>query len=156
MEQFDEVAGWVGEQDLAAARAGDRVTAERYVGAAQPCDLRVEVVDDEVDAIAARARGVGGCGAGAGACGSGKQEAQRPADHVGEGGCDVGVELEAEVRRVEVDGRLDVVDKVADAGVLVGGGHGWNLLGYERFAARTCSRCRIRVSMPAAVRVKVG
>ena len=35
---------------------------------------------------------------------------------------------EAEVGGVEVDGRLHIVDEVADAGVLVGCGHGWTSL----------------------------
>ena len=55
-EQFDEVAGGVGEQDLASAGAGDDVAAEGQSGAAEPVDLGVEVVDDEVDAVAARRR----------------------------------------------------------------------------------------------------
>jgi hypothetical protein len=49
-------------------------------------------------------------------------------DHVGEGGCGAAVEGEAEVGGVEVGGHLDVVDEVADAGVLVVCGHGANLL----------------------------
>jgi hypothetical protein len=47
-----------------------------------------------------------------------------PTDHIGEGGDGTGVDREAEVGGVEVDGGLDVVDEVTDAGVLVGSSHG--------------------------------
>lgn len=63
-EEFYEVAGGVGEQDLPAAGAGDHVALEGEAGGAQPVDLGVEVVDDEVDAVASGGDGVGG-GAGA-------------------------------------------------------------------------------------------
>src|SRR6266540_2639587 len=75
LEQLDQVAGGVGEQDLAPAGSGDRLAAEGQARATESVDLGVEVVDDEV---------------------------------------------EAEVFGVEVDGGLNVVDEVADAGVLVG------------------------------------
>jgi hypothetical protein len=45
LEQFDEVAGGVGEQDLASAGAGYYVAAERQAGGAQSVDFGVEVVD---------------------------------------------------------------------------------------------------------------
>ena len=86
LEQFDEVAGGVGEQDLAPARAGDEVAAEGQAGGAQPGDLGVEVVDHEMDAVAAGGGGRVGGGAGAGAGGAGEQEPQRATDDVGEGG----------------------------------------------------------------------
>ena len=65
-----------------------------------------------------------------------------------------GVEAEAEVGGVEVDGGLHVVDEVADAGVLDGCGHGES--SSRSVAASTGSRCRMRVSMSAAVRWKAG
>gem|GEM_PF-4340612 len=45
LEQFDEVAGWVGEPDLASAWASEQVAAERQSGRAQAADFGFEVVD---------------------------------------------------------------------------------------------------------------
>src|SRR6266542_6894433 len=73
LEQFDQVAGRVGEQDLAPAGAGDCVAAERHPGAAKPVDLGVQTIDDEVDAVATGGGRVGRGRAGAGAGGSGQQ-----------------------------------------------------------------------------------
>ena len=86
LEQFDQVAGGVGEQDLAPTGAGDHVAAEGQAGVTEPGDLGIQVVDDQVDAVVASGGIVGGR-AGAGAGGSGQQQPQRAADHVGEGGC---------------------------------------------------------------------
>src|SRR3954469_10172781 len=124
LEQLDQIAVRVGEQDLPPTRAGDQVAAEGQVCIAEPGDLGVEVVDDEVDAVTAGDGGIVGGGAGTGTGGAGQQQPQRPTDHVGESGCGTGVQREAEVGGVEVDGGLDVADEVADAGVLVGHGHG--------------------------------
>ena len=60
LEQLDEVAGRIGEQDLTSAGAGDHLAAEGRSHAAEPVDLGVEVVDDEMDPIAAGGGGVGG------------------------------------------------------------------------------------------------
>jgi hypothetical protein len=61
LEQFDQVAGGVGKQDLTAAGAGDHVTAKRQAGSTLPLDLGVEVLDDQVDAVAPGNVGVGWC-----------------------------------------------------------------------------------------------
>ena len=53
----------VGEQDLASAGAGDDVAAEGQSGAAQALDLGIEIVNGEVDAVAAGSCGVRRCGA---------------------------------------------------------------------------------------------
>jgi hypothetical protein len=124
LEQLDEVAGGVGEQDLSSAGAGDRVAAEGQPGVAEPLDLGVQAVDDEVDAVASGCGRVGRGRAGAGAGGSGQQQPQWTADHVGEGGGGAGADREPEVVGVEVHGGLDVVDEIPDGGVLVGCGHG--------------------------------
>ncbi|QOV40836.1 hypothetical protein IM697_22085 [Streptomyces ferrugineus] len=47
LEEFDEVAGGVGEKDLASARAGGVIAAERQPGRAQSSDLGIRVVDDD-------------------------------------------------------------------------------------------------------------
>ena len=91
---------------------------------AQSVDLGVQVVDDQMDAVASGGGGVLGGGAGARAGRPGQQQPQRAAHHVGEGRRGAGVQGEAEMGGVEVDGRLDVVDEVADAGVPVGCRHG--------------------------------
>ena len=49
LEQLDDVAGGVFEQDLAAAGAGDDVVAEAHSGLAEPSYLGGDVGDDEVD-----------------------------------------------------------------------------------------------------------
>src|SRR5689334_21728885 len=104
LEQFDEVAGRVGDEELAPARSGDQVAAEGQAGFPEAGGLGLQVVDDEVDAVAARGLVLGGGGAGAGAGGAGEQQAQRPADHLGEAGGGAEVQGEAEVGGVEVDG----------------------------------------------------
>jgi 3-carboxy-cis,cis-muconate cycloisomerase len=124
LEQLDQVAGRVGEQDLPAAGARDELAAERQPGGTQPVDLGLQVVHDQVDPVAAGTGGLRRRGPGARAGGPGQQEAQPAAPHVGERGGEAGVDLETEVSGVEVDGRLDVVDDVADADVLVSRGHG--------------------------------
>ena len=53
LEQLDQIAVGVGEQNLPPTRAGDQVAAEGQVCIAEPGDLGVEVVDDEVDAVTA-------------------------------------------------------------------------------------------------------
>src|SRR5688572_13259000 len=65
LEQLDQVAVGVGEQRLAPAGAGDQVAAEGEARAAKPGEFGVEVVDDELDAVAARGGGIvrGGTGA---------------------------------------------------------------------------------------------
>ncbi len=60
LEQFDRVAGGVGEQDLASARARDHDAAEGRACVAEPGDLGAQVTGDEVDAVAADRVGVGG------------------------------------------------------------------------------------------------
>src|SRR3954464_5104924 len=72
LEQLDQVAGGVGDKYLASAGAGDRVAAERHPGSAEPIDLDVQILDDEVDAVATGCGRIGGGRAGTGAGGSGQ------------------------------------------------------------------------------------
>jgi len=53
LEQLDDVAGGILEQDLLAAWIGDDVVAERQAGGAEPLDLGRDVLDDEVDLVPA-------------------------------------------------------------------------------------------------------
>src|SRR4051794_41699391 len=119
LEQLDQVAVRVGEQDLAPAGAGDHVAAKGQARAAEPLDLCVEVVDDEVDAVAACGGGLVGGGASAGAGGSGEQQPERAANHIGEGGCGTAVEGEAEGGGGEVDRGPGVGGEGPGAGGLV-------------------------------------
>jgi len=57
LEEFDEVAGRVGEQDLASSGSGDDVAVEGQPDGVESVDLGVEVVDDEMDAVPARGGG---------------------------------------------------------------------------------------------------
>jgi hypothetical protein len=75
LEQLDQVAGGVGEQDLSPSRAADRVRAEGESGSAKSVDLSVEIIDDEVDAVAAGDGRVVGRDAGTGARRAGQQQA---------------------------------------------------------------------------------
>ena len=87
LKQVGQVAVGTGEQYLTSTRASDQVTAEGQARVAEPGDLDVQVVHDEVDAVTACRGGIVGGGAGAGAGGSGQQQPQRATDDVGEGGC---------------------------------------------------------------------
>src|SRR3954452_11812447 len=53
LEELDQVVVGVGQQDLASARSAHHLAAEGKARATEPVDLCIEVVDDEVDAIAA-------------------------------------------------------------------------------------------------------
>jgi hypothetical protein len=54
VEELDDVARGVQQQDLRPARAGDHVVAEVESRLAKPGDLGVEVVHDEMDAVSSR------------------------------------------------------------------------------------------------------
>jgi hypothetical protein len=84
LEQFDQVAGRVDEQDLAPAGAGDHGAAEGEAGVAEPGDLGIQVVDDEVDTVAASGGGVVGVARAPELAGSGQQEPKWAAYQVGE------------------------------------------------------------------------
>ena len=51
LKQFDEVPRGIADQHLHAAGTSDDVVAERHTLGAQPSDLALEFVDDEMDAI---------------------------------------------------------------------------------------------------------
>src|SRR5918996_1746811 len=127
LEQFDEVAGRVGEQNLPAARPGHHVAVKVQTSRAEPVDLGIQVVDNQVDTVAAGSVRVVRCSTRPGTGRPGQQEPQRAAYHVGEGGSRAHVHPEVEVGGVEVDGRFHVVDQVTDAGILLSASHGSNL-----------------------------
>src|SRR5262249_56732421 len=108
--------GRILDEDLGPARPSDDVVPELHPGGPEPLNLRLDVVHDELEAVPpARHRkatvGHGPAGrAGAGA----EEEPEVAAGHVRECGCCTHVELEPEVRRIERDGGVDVVDHVAD------------------------------------------
>src|SRR5258706_15261903 len=53
LEQLDDVAGGVFEQDLGTAWAGENLVAEGQPGLAEVADFGSDVVDEEVDAVPA-------------------------------------------------------------------------------------------------------
>jgi hypothetical protein len=64
LEELDDVAGGILEQDLGAARAGDDVVAERRSRLAQPANFGIDLVDDEVGAVPAAGPGLAPSGIG--------------------------------------------------------------------------------------------
>src|SRR5262249_43418923 len=86
-------------------------------GVAETAYLRLQVVDDELDAVPASGHRLAAVGHGpcAGAGLPAQQQAQVPTGDGGEGRSRVGIDREAEMRPVKGDG----VDHVAD----VDGGH---------------------------------
>src|SRR3954451_20474312 len=121
LEELDRIACGVVYEDLLPAGAGDDVVAEAEPRLAEPRDLALDVVDDQVDPVPAawlRDTAVGH-GAAGGARRPAQQQPQRPAHDVGERRRVARAQLKPEVLRVEADGALDVVDEVADAHELV-------------------------------------
>jgi len=51
LEELDGVAGRIVEHDLLASRPADHVAAEDDARGAKPFDLRLDVVDDQVDPV---------------------------------------------------------------------------------------------------------
>jgi hypothetical protein len=152
LEQLDDVAGGVLEQDLLAAGPGEDLVPERHTRGPEAVDLGRDVVDDQVDAVPHA-----GAGGGAvehrltGRAARAAEEEPQVAPHgVGEHRREVRAHLEAEVGRVEVDGGSDVVDQVADADELFDVGHG------SSSAVRVASRKPIRMSSSAARARKAG
>jgi len=119
LEQLDQVASRIGDQDLASAGSRDDLAAKGDSSGTEPVDLAVEVVEDQVDAIPARPRVGGGCSTSTGAGRAGEQEPQRSADDVGEGVTSAAPQRESQVSGVEVNSRVDVVHDVADADELI-------------------------------------
>jgi hypothetical protein len=58
LEQLDQVPGRVGEQDLSSSGAGDHVAAEGQACVTEPVDFGIEVLENEVDPVAAYIPGV--------------------------------------------------------------------------------------------------
>src|SRR5262245_3134029 len=152
LEELDEVAGGVQEQDLLAAGSLDDVVAEPCTGVAEAGDFGIDVVDDEVDAVPAagarldaiRHRPPRGAGR------STQQQPQVAAGDVGESGKKARQDFEAEELRVEGDRGFHVVDHVADVHHVTGVGHG-SSLGAGVRSMNTASRNPMRVTSSAAV-----
>src|SRR5207247_8170234 len=92
------------------------LAAESDARRAKPRDLGLDVVDDEVDAVPAARAGLPAVWhrtAGR-ACRTAQQDAKWPADDVGERRSHVRAQCEPEVRRVERDRGVDVLDHVAN------------------------------------------
>src|SRR2546428_6252338 len=114
LKELDRISRRIVEEDLLPAGSGDDLAAESHARRAKAHDLGLDVVDDEVDAVpAARAgpRAVRHRTSG-GACWTAQQDAKWPADDVGESRSHVRAQGEPEVRRVEGDRGVDVLDHV--------------------------------------------
>src|SRR5262245_44533893 len=105
LEELDDVAGGVQEQDLPAAGSLDDVVAEPCTGVAEAGHLGIDVVDDQMDAVPAAGSWLGAirhrppCGAAR----SAEQQPQAAAGDVGESGKEARQDFEAEELRVEGD-----------------------------------------------------
>jgi hypothetical protein len=121
LKQLNWIASWVIENNLRAARPGNDIVAKVNACPAESIDFRREVIDDEMNTVptarsrvaAIRHRTPGR------ASRSAQQETQITASDISEGGECFRDQGEAEMASVKVEGRLDVVDHIAD----VDGGH---------------------------------
>jgi hypothetical protein len=116
LEEFDEIAGRVLDEDLPTTGPGDDVVAKAHSFRFESSDLALELVGDEMDAIPPPGLWTGTVRhrASRGARWPAQKEAEVPPHDVGERGWRVRVYHEAEMARVEIDGRSYVVDHVAD------------------------------------------
>ena len=116
LEEFDDIAGGVLQQDLFAAWPFDDVVAKRSPGGTQSGDLRVDVIDNQVDAVPAPRSGLGAIrhGPPRGAVRSAEQQPQFAASDISEGR-KFRQNLEAEELRIEGDRLVDVVYHIANA-----------------------------------------
>ena len=113
-----------GRRAGSAGRPGPLTMSLRNVsaGGAQPLDLGRDVVDDEVDAVPAARLGLRPSGIGRPAELVGPLSSSRrwPRTTSANAGAELVESAKPKWRRVEGDGRLDVVDHVADVDELVG------------------------------------
>src|SRR5262245_37332368 len=116
LKKLDRVACRVVNEDLLAARTLDDLVSERDSGRTQPLDLGGEIVDQEVDPVPAAWLRLASVGhrPRSRALRTAEQEPEAPTLDVGERRRIVRQQLEAEVRCVEGDRRLHVVDHVPD------------------------------------------
>src|SRR2546422_3403878 len=154
LEEFDEIAGRVLDEDLSTAGPGDDVVAEAYTFCFESSDLVVEFVGDEMDAIppAGLRPGTVRHRTSRGAVWPAQKDAQVPTHDVGERGV-TRVHHEAEMARVEIDGGSYVVDHVADTyGVIA---IHWTFLLSVR-SVNSPIKNGIRDSSSSAVRLNAG
>jgi len=104
----------VAEHDLLSTRSGHDLAPERHAGRAEARNLGIDVIDDEVDPVPSARTGLATVRhrTTRRALGPAQQDAKRSADDVGEGRSHVRTQREPEMRRVEGDRRLDIVDHV--------------------------------------------
>src|SRR5262249_42674093 len=115
LEQLDQVARWVLDQDLPAAGSRDDVVAELDAFGLQPGDLCIQVRVDEMDAVPASGPGLSTIWHGA-ACrtlGAAEQQAQISPDDGRERRARRPHLLESEMLGVEVNCCADVAHHVA-------------------------------------------
>jgi len=105
----------VAEHDLLSTRSGHDLAPERHAGRAEARNLGIDVIDDEVDPVPSARTGLATVRhrTTRRPLGSAQQDAKWTANDFGECRSHVRTERESEVRRVEGDRHLDVVDHVA-------------------------------------------
>src|SRR6266487_360500 len=116
LEELDGVAGRVIQHDLGPARPGHDVAAKLQAGSAEPVHLGAQVLYDELDAVPAPRGRLPAVGQGPAARAQLPAEQQSKVVASDRGKCrhGVGLDGEAQVGGVEMDGGSDVVDDVAD------------------------------------------
>src|SRR5439155_25937604 len=84
-------------------------------GGPKPLDFALDVIDDELDPVPAPRDGLPAVrhGAPSRAHWPGEQQTQTAPDHIGESRRRTGAEFEPEMRGVELDGGINVVDHIA-------------------------------------------
>src|SRR5688500_17204020 len=116
--ELERVAVGIFDLDLGAARTGFDLVAETHAGGAKFFDLRLEIGDEEDDAVPAAGLlfAAVGHGARARAARAAQQQTERTARYCGERGAALHARLEAEMPRVERDRPFDVGDLVTHDG----------------------------------------
>jgi hypothetical protein len=116
LEQFDEIAGGIFQQDLRSAWPYHDFIAELEASSAKSFDFGADVIDDELDSIpttgtrmcAVRHRSPSR------ALGSAQEQSQISQKDVGEGRSCTRSKRKTKVGCVKVDGGLYVIDHIAD------------------------------------------
>src|SRR5918996_4388453 len=115
LEQLDEVAGWILDEDLRPARTGHDIVAEANAFGSQTIDLTGEVVGDEVDAVPPTGPRLGAVRhrASRGALRPAQQDAEVAPRDIGE--CrEAAAHREPQMLGVELRRLGDIIDHVAD------------------------------------------
>jgi hypothetical protein len=112
LEEFDRVAGWILDEDLAAARSLDGLTAERRPLGSETLNSRVEIGNDDLESIPASGLRNPASLARAAYARLVEKQSQVILRQTGESRGTGKVHMKAEAIAVEVDRLVDVCDEV--------------------------------------------